>query len=65
MAFYQCFKTSDRTTYCSSTKYRSHDEAAEWIAACLEAHGLQGNDIHGSPWEAQKLPANAQKWPDD
>ena len=50
MAFYQCSKTKDRVDYCSSTTYRSHPEAVPWVAGCMAAHGIPGNQLLGKPY---------------
>ena len=63
MAFYQCFKTIDRTTYCSSTQFKNHDEGADWISRCIEHFQLKANDLKGKPWEADSQPDNATIWP--
>jgi hypothetical protein len=63
MAFYQCFKTRARDTYASSTRYRNHDEGAEWVAACMAAFGIRGNDLLGKPFEADDQPGGAIVWP--
>jgi hypothetical protein len=51
--FYQCFKTRARVVYCSSTTYRSHPEAVPWVAACMAAHGIPGNQLLGKPFPSE------------
>lgn len=63
MAYYQCFKTLDRTVYCSSMTFKSHAPAALWVQDCLAHFGLQGSDIHGKPYEADSQPRNAVIYP--
>lgn len=63
MAFYQCFKTISRDTYCSSTMYRSHGEGAAWVKACMEHYGIKGNDLKGKPFESDDQPDGATIWP--
>jgi hypothetical protein len=65
MPFYQCFKTRARVTYCSSSRFRSHAEGAVWVGECLTAHGLQGNDLLGKPFESEDQPDGAVVWPGD
>ncbi len=64
MAFYQCIKTIDRSVYCSSTKFRSHAEAKEWVTACMAAHGIAASQLKGRPYEADKQPTGATIWPE-
>lgn len=63
MAFYQCFKTISRVTYCNSTEYKSHAQGAEWVRACMANFGIKGNDLLGKPWESDDQPDGATIWP--
>jgi hypothetical protein len=63
MAYYQCFKTTDRTVYCSSQTFKSHQPAAEWVANCMAHFNIQGNDLHGKPYESDDQPKNAVIYP--
>lgn len=65
MAFYQCFKTLARDEYCSSTKFRNHDEGALWVGECMEHFAIQANQLLGRPYESNDQPARAIIWPDD
>jgi hypothetical protein len=58
---YQLYKDTTETTYCSSKKFKNHDEGDEWIKACLKAH--PGTSVSGKPWVAEKQPAKATIWP--
>lgn len=57
--FYQCFKTRDRQVYCSSGRFKNHDEGASWVAACMQHFGIRASDMLGKPYEADKPPPNA------
>ena len=63
MAYYQCFKTTARDVYCSSYKVKNHVEGAAWIKEALANFGLQGNDIHGKPFEEDSIPDGATEYP--
>lgn len=63
MAYYQCFKTTDRTVYCSSQTFKSHAPAAAWVSECIMAHQLQANDLLGKPYESDSQPRGAVIWP--
>jgi hypothetical protein len=65
MPFYQCFKTTDRTVYCSSTKFKNHDAGATWVAQCIAHFRLRADELVGRPYEKQSQPAGAVVWPDD
>lgn len=45
---YQLYEDNTETTYCSSTKVKSHAVGSQWIRACLEAH--PGTSCSGKPW---------------
>lgn len=61
MAYYQCFKTRDRTVYCSSYQVRNHAEGAVWVKRCMENFGIQG--LAGKPYESDDQPRDATLWP--
>lgn len=63
MPYYQCFKTTDRTVYCSSQMFRNHATAATWVSQCIMAHQLQANDLLGTPYESDNQPRGAVIWP--
>jgi hypothetical protein len=63
LAYYQCFKTTSRTVYCSSQKFKSHAPAATWVAQCMANFQLQANDILGRPYESNDQPRGATIWP--
>ncbi len=63
MAYYQCFKTKDRVTYCSSYEVKNHTEGAAWIGECMEANGIQASDLLGKPFEKDEIPNGATTWP--
>lgn len=44
---YQLFKDTDRETFCSKNKVKSHAEGNAWIKLCIEANGVQ---VLGKPW---------------
>jgi hypothetical protein len=63
MAYYQCFKTTDRVVYCSSFKVKNHDEGADWVRQALEHFNLKANDIKGKPYESDDIPEGATTHP--
>lgn len=48
---YQLYQDNTMTTYCSSTKVKSHDVGSDWISACLAAH--PGTSVR-KVWISQK-----------
>lgn len=62
MPYYQCFKTRDRSVYCSSQTFNSHAPAAAWVGQCMANFGIQASDLLGRPYEAQSQPAGATIW---
>jgi hypothetical protein len=51
---YCSFKT-DQGMYISSKKFKSHAEAAKWVAAEIKARGIKASDIKGKPsWPVGK-----------
>jgi hypothetical protein len=65
VSFYQCFKTLDRTVYCSSTEFKNHTEGAAWVGRCMEQFDIQASQMHGKPYESDSQPRGAVIWPDD
>lgn len=63
MAFYQCFKTKDRTVYCSSTQFKNHTAGATWVAQCIAHYRLRADQILGKPYEEDDQPRGAVVWP--
>jgi hypothetical protein len=63
MAYYQCFKTRERTVYCSSTQFKSHQPASEWVRQCMANFNINGQDLHGKPFESDDQPDGATIWP--
>ncbi len=67
MAFYQTVKFRSGTvapdvTYCSSKKYKNHDEGAAWVKALMEHFGLTSANMVGKPKEADSQPDGATIW---
>lgn len=66
-AGYQSFlQKSTRTTYCSASKYKSHADAADWVARCLAANGnIPASDTkdYKYPRDSQPTGANVVIWP--
>lgn len=60
---YQCFKTDNRTVYCSLHKLNSHYEAREWIKAACANFDLDIGLIHGEPFVSTRRPIGAIVWP--
>jgi hypothetical protein len=60
---YQCFKTDNRTVYCSLNKVNSHREAREWIKAACANFDLDINLIHGASFMSTQRPIGAIIWP--
>jgi hypothetical protein len=63
MAYYQCFKTLDRTVYCSSQQFKSHAPAATWVADCMAHYSIPADQLRGKPYEAYAQPSGAIIWP--
>ena len=63
MAYYQCFKTVDRTVYCSSQQFKSHGPAATWVADCIANFAIRADQLLGKPYEADSQPRTAVIWP--
>ena len=63
MPFYQCFKTTDRTVYCSSMQFRNHTTAATWVGQCIAHFNLRADQLSGKPYERDDPPTGAVVWP--
>ncbi len=60
---YQCFKTDNRTVYCSLKKVGSRDEGDEWIKTACNNFDLRIDQIHGRPYVSSCQPSGAIIWP--
>jgi hypothetical protein len=63
MPYYQCFKTVDRTVYCSSQRFKSHAPAATWVADCMAHFNIAASNLLGKPYESDSQPSSAVIWP--
>jgi hypothetical protein len=63
MAYYQCFKTLDRTVYCSSQTFKGHDPAAIWVRDCMAHFQIIALNLLGKPFERDEQPDGAVIWP--
>jgi hypothetical protein len=60
---YQCFKTDDRTVYCSLKTIKSHAEGIEWIKAACGNFNLKVDQIFERPYVSTHRPSDAIIWP--
>jgi hypothetical protein len=60
---YQCFKTDDRTVYCSLKKVKSRDEGRRWTKAACGNFDLRVDQIYGRPYMSTHQPSDAIIWP--
>ncbi len=60
---YQCFKTRERSVYCSSYEVRNHDEGAAWVSQAMEHFGIHSSDLLGRPYLSNNQPAGAIIYP--
>jgi hypothetical protein len=60
---YQCFKTDNRTVYCSLNKVKDHEEASEWLRAACDNFDLEVDRICGEPYTSTRQPFDAIVWP--
>lgn len=60
---YQCFKTDERTVYCSLKEIRSRDEGDEWIRTACYNFDLRVDQIYGKPYVSTYQPNGAIIWP--
>lgn len=60
---YQCFKTINRTIYCSSLPVRNHAEGAAWVNRAMAHFGIQADEIRGKPYLADSIPQGAIVFP--
>ena len=63
MACYQCFKTVNRTVYCSSYAVKNHTEGAAWVSSAMQHFSIQSNELLGRPYEADSIPSAAMTYP--
>lgn len=56
---YQCLKTIERTIYCSSVKFKNHDEGSAWVGRVMSNHDLSANNIIGKPYTSNVIPRGA------
>jgi hypothetical protein len=60
---YQTFQDTDRNLYCSSTRFKNHDEGAMWVRQAIAALGVR---CLGRPAESHNQPPRAiigPPWP--
>jgi hypothetical protein len=60
---YQCFKTDDRTVYCSLNKVKSPGEGRRWIKAACGNFDLRVDQIYERPYMSTHQPSDAIIWP--
>jgi hypothetical protein len=60
---YLCFKTDDRTVYCSLKKIKSRNEGRRWIRAACGNFDLRVDQIYGRPYMSTRQPSGAIIWP--
>ena len=63
MADYQCFKTVNRTVYCSSRTVQNHAAGAAWVRSAIQHVGIQRDELPGRPYEADRIPSGAMTYP--
>lgn len=62
MAYYQCFKTINRTVYCSSYQVKNHAEGAAWVRQAMEHFAIRANELNDT-YEKDKIPSGAIQYP--
>ena len=60
---YQCFKTKDGVTYCSSTKVKSHAVGAKWVQQAIAHYNLRAQQIYKKPFVQNACPKGAIVYP--
>ena len=59
---YQILQTLDGTLYCSGTQFDSHDDADEWVKACIQHFNIPASSLHRT-FDAASQPTGAVIWP--